>query len=126
MVIVLAAGLCISLAGCGTKETATYYITNTTQNTLTVKWIRNVKILQQWNEFEAGEVLEFKVDIDKKHPNVFSIFYGGTKVGRVELTPENGYVDGGKYYVIIFRTPNSSKDEYKLVPDDGSYVPPVE
>ncbi|MFA5341829.1 MAG: hypothetical protein WC332_08635 [Clostridia bacterium] len=125
MVIVLAAGLLFSLAGCQPAETATYYITNTTPNTLTVKWIRDVKILQQWNELKEGEVLEFKVDI-KKEPNIFSMFYGGTKVGREVVSPETGYVDGGKYYIVIFRTPNSSKDEYKLVPDDGTYVPPVE
>jgi hypothetical protein len=126
MVLVLLAGLCLSLAGCGEPETATYTITNTTPNTVALKWIRKVKIQQQWSDIKPGDVLEITMDIHKKDPNILSVFFGGFKVGRDVITPENGFVDGGKYYIIIFRTPGASKDEYKIVPDDGSYVKPAQ
>ena len=126
MVLVLLAGLCLSLAVCGEPETATYTITNTTPNTVALKWIRKVKIQQQWSDIKPGDVLEITMDIHKKDPNILSVFFGGFKVGRDVITPENGFVDGGKYYIIIFRTPGASKDEYKIVPDDGSYVKPAQ
>ncbi len=122
MVVVIVAGLSLALAGCGDNETATYYLTNTTDRTFTVTLVKKVKNLQQWQNVGPGDTVEMNVEITKD-VNVFKVFYSGQQSGRVELNPET-YVDGGQYYIILYRTPGSTKDEYRLTPADGSYVPP--
>ena len=122
MVVVIVAGLSLALAGCGDNETATYYLTNTTDRTFTVTLVKDVKKLQEWKEVKPGDVVEMNVEITSK-VNVFKVFYSGMQSGRVELDPEI-YVDGGRYYIVLYRTPGSTKEDCTLVPDDGSYVPP--
>lgn len=115
LVVGIVLALMVTLTGCFEKETATYYITNTTDEVFIYKLVKDLKILQTWVDVKPGDTIEMHVEITNKE-NTLKIFQAAKVRGRIHLKPEDGYVDGGYYNVVTHETPGATEINFILVP----------
>ena len=95
--------------------TATYNFTNTTDLVLTVKFLRNLEVLDSFNNVRKGDTITFDCEITD---NVITCkcWYLNTVITRVDLDPDV-YIDGWTYDIVSYE--NSYGLSYTLLPSEA-------
>ncbi|MFA7673778.1 MAG: hypothetical protein WCY62_07995 [Clostridia bacterium] len=95
--------------------TATYNFTNTTDLVLTVKFLRNLEVLDSFNNVRKGDTITFDCEITD---NVITCkcWYLNTVITRVDLDPDV-YIDGWTYDIVSYE--NSYGLSYTLLPAEA-------
>lgn len=95
--------------------TATYYFTNTTDLVLTVKFLRNLEILDSFNNVREGDTITFYCEITDDVITC-KCWYLNTVIARVDLDPDV-YIDGWTYDIVSYE--NSYGLSYTLLPAEA-------
>ena len=105
----------VELKGHIEDVSATYYFTNTTDMVLTVKFIRNMEVLDTFNNVRPNSTITFDCEITEDVITC-KCWYINTVIARVDLDPDV-YIDGWSYDIAGYE--NSYGLSYMLLPSEA-------